>query len=442
MEKKDEIKLGKVKRENNFENVKNKKFAYYNPDKEKFYEENNNNLRFSNSGKEKIPLFSFSSEKGLENFKIRDLDAAYQRKEKILSGEMEKNVFETLNNFTPEEVETKTFFMMKIANNEENRENIYSKLEEYNGGFLEQLVEKKAPDSVIDNIRKQMGKQAEKFTDKEIVDRLSGQAKVHKKFFDTYELLESFSDEPTGVSGYIVGNRKTGKTEIFFAGSNDPTTFFKSSETRKDWGNNGKSAFTTPPNYKKALEIAKKYKNGYGNYEPLDVINGHSKGGGEAIYVASYLNVKALVNDPAPVVNPGPYINSNKILALIPNNGEGTLNRAVNIPGSNFYTLEAKTGVRQGNGKFKTTNITAVPTPSFIQGKGLFKSAHFSDPIGSAQKLKEMKEYAKNVKNEYENFQEEKKKTIMFSSNEKDLGKEVKALKEKEKKSVKEAKTR
>ena len=119
-----------------------------------------------------------------------------------------------------------------------------------------------------------------------------------------------------------------------------------------------------------------------------------------------------------------------------------TLNRAVNIPGSNFYTLEAKTGVRQGNGKFKTTNITAVPTPSFIQGKGLFKSAHFSDPIGSAQKLKEMREYAKNVKNEYENFQEEKKKTIMFSSNEKDLGKEVKALKEKEKKSKKEAKTR
>ena len=174
----------------------------------------------------------------------------------------------------------------------------------------------------------------------------------------------------------------------------------------------------------------------------MDVINGHSKGGGEAIYVASYLNVKALVNDPAPVVNPGPYINSNKILALIPNNGEGTLNRDVKIPGSNFYTLEAKTGVRQGNGKFKTTNITAVPTPSFIQGKGLFKSAHFSDPIGSAQKLKEMKEYAKNVKNEYENFQEEKKKTIMFSSNEKDLGKEVKALKEKEKKSVKEAKTR
>ena len=40
MEKKDEIKLGKVKLENNFENVKNKKFTYYNPDKEKFYEEN------------------------------------------------------------------------------------------------------------------------------------------------------------------------------------------------------------------------------------------------------------------------------------------------------------------------------------------------------------------------------------------------------------------
>ena len=47
MEKKDEIKLGKVKLENNFENVKNKKFTYYNPDKEKFYEENNKNLRFS-----------------------------------------------------------------------------------------------------------------------------------------------------------------------------------------------------------------------------------------------------------------------------------------------------------------------------------------------------------------------------------------------------------
>ena len=53
-----------------------------------------------------------------------------------------------------------------------------------------------------------------------------------------------------------------------------------------------------------------------------------------------------------------------------------------------------------------------------------------------------MQEYAKNIKNQYEKFQEEKKKTIMFSSNEKDLGKEVKALKEKEKKSVKEAKTR
>ena len=128
------------------------------------------------------------------------------------------------------------------------------------------------------------------------------------------------------------------------------------------------------------------------------------------------MNIKALVNDPAPVIEPGNYINSNKILAIIPGNGDGTLNSAVKIPGSEFYTMEAKTGISLGKGKNKTTAIT---------GK------HFSNPEKAALNFEETKKYASKIKSKYEDFYKNIP-PVKFSSKKEEIGKILKTFNEKE----------
>ena len=418
----------------NYKRDSNEKIYIYEPDKNKFFKNKTNiseNLK-KETGKKSINILNFSSQKGAKNFSFTDFDAVEQRKQKIISGEAEKNAFETLNNFSSEEIETKLLFMMKIANNENNKEEIANAYNEYNIGFTDFVVENKI--KVTKKDEEVVFKESKKDYNEENADiiakKLSEKYRREKNFFDTFEILEEFSEPKSGVSGYVVGNKKTGKTEIFFAGSNDPRTFFKNSNTAIDWSNNARSGFSTPPNYKEALRIALKYRNGYKGYGPLDTVNGHSKGGGEAIYVASRMNIKALVNDPAPVIEPGNYINSNKILAIIPGNGDGTLNSAVKIPGSEFYTMEAKTGISLGKGKNKTTAITAIPAPNYIETKKAF-GKHFSNPEKAALNFEETKKYASKIKSKYEDFYKNIP-PVKFSSKKEEIGKILKPLNEKE----------
>lgn len=429
---------GKVKIEpkNNYVRDKNEPFIFYDPDKEKYYEDlNKNDMRMKkhidfNSNKKSATLLNFNSNAGFENFKLLDLKAQKLRKEKILNGTAEKNAFETLSNFKPDELNNKLKFMMMIANNEKKQNIVKKYIELSSSGKLDRWEKGNITKEDVEEIFPP-NKGGERIAENDAIKIIQNESKNNNKLYKNYEILESFVDEKTGVSGYVAGNKEKGTIEIFFAGSNDPRNMLTDPKTRKDWKNDFESGIITPPNYEVALKIARKvslktYTTENGTYKGLECVNGHSKGGGEAMYVASHIKgLQAIVSDPSPVVNPGPYIIDNKILAVIPGNGEGMLNRAQRIPGSRYSTLYPKTAVSEGKGIFKTSAVTAIAVPTAVTGtkSELFK-VHFPDPEGSAKELESLQKYTEKVKPIYENYYKNKIK-IKFSSNKTDLGKLV-----------------
>ena len=173
------------------------------------------------------------------------------------------------------------------------------------------------------------------------------------------------------MNAVVLGNKNTKGVEIIYEGSTAPTEILKKGgQVLLDWSNNGggnmrrsrldlatsglselpKSPVATalkfalrgmyesnengtPLHYQEALELAKRvqneYKDGKGGYNKgLTRVSGHSKGGGEAIYTASHLNIEAIAVDPAPVNNPGKYLYNNKIIRVVPENG--LLNKKIN----------------------------------------------------------------------------------------------------------------
>mgnify|MGYP000957294271 CR=1 FL=1 len=185
---------------------------------------------------------------------------------------------------------------------------------------------------------------------------------------EEFEILDIVKTK-SGMNAVVLGNKNTKGVEIIYEGSTAPTEILKKGgQVLQDWNNNGggnmrrsrldlmtgglseivkspvkgtlKFALRgmyesnengTPLHYQEALELAKKvqneYKDGKGGYNKgLTRVSGHSKGGGEAIYTASHLNIEAIATDPAPVNNPGKYLYNNKIIRVVPNNGSGLLN--------------------------------------------------------------------------------------------------------------------
>ena len=185
---------------------------------------------------------------------------------------------------------------------------------------------------------------------------------------EKFEILDIVKTK-SGMKAVVLGNKNTKGVEIIYEGSTAPTEILKKGgQVLQDWNNNGggnmrrsrldlmtgglseivkspvegtlKFALRgmyesnengTPLHYQEALELAKRvqneYKDGKGGYNKgLTRVSGHSKGGGEAIYTASHLNIEAIATDPAPVNNPGKYLYNNKIIRVVPNNGSGLLN--------------------------------------------------------------------------------------------------------------------
>ena len=426
----------KIERNNNYIRNKNEPFIFYDPDKKKYYEDlNENDMRMKkhidfNSNKKSATLLNFNSRAGFENFKLLDLKSQKLRKEKILNGTAEKNAFETLSNFKPDELNNKLRFMMTIANNEKKQNIVKKYVELSSSGKLNKWEKGNITKEDIEAAFPSY-KGGESIAENDAIKFMQKESKDVNKFYKNYEILESFVDEKTGISGYVAGNKANGKIEIFFAGSNDPRNILTDPKTTKDWVNDGESGVIIPPNYKVALEIARKvstktYTTENGTYKGLECVNGHSKGGGEAMYVASHIKgLRAIVSDPSPVVNPGPYIIDNKILAVIPGNGEGMLNRAQKIPGSRYSTLYPKTAVSEGKGIFKTSAVTAIAVPTAMTGIKFepFK-VHFPEPEGSAKELESLQKYTEKVKPIYERYYKDKIK-IKFNSNKTDLGKLV-----------------
>ena len=136
------------------------------------------------------------------------------------------------------------------------------------------------------------------------------------------------------------------------------------------------------------MKIDKKTKM---SYKKLVGVKGHSKGGGEANYVASVLNLKSFTVDPAPCEKYGMYLNNNKFLSIVPNNGRGTLTEAVKVPTTNTYMMR-QTAMSQGK------ILKTEKAPNF-SGKYVMNLAERV----AAAKISNKKENEKNTKNEQKN---------------------------------------
>ena len=448
-----EKKDGILKKNENFTNSKpfSKSFEYV-PQKEEFYKRAEELLSsIIERGRQKkvwdykskdsmvkikasengLPTLNFDVNKGFENLKIKDAKAEKIKKERDLNGTSEKSVFKTLDNFTSDEVEMKTYFAMKFANDKNKLTALNDDYADYVSGKTDKIV-----NSHLDNeTYKLASKKGEKVAENNTEYK---DAVVEKKFYDTYVPLNvEYKDKKTGLIARAFGNKKNGKIEIFFGGSNNPSKIFTDRVTGLDWTNDIRSAIQTPPNYKVAYNFAKKiasqtYEIDGKKFSGVDGVNGFSKGGGEAMYVASRLNTKAVVIDPAPVINPGMYISNNKILAVIPNNGNGMLNQARQIPGTKLYTLEPKTGISEGKGNKKVSIVTAIPVNK--KNNSMF-SDHFPDVHDVHKKVEEAKKYAEKIKPQhYAYFGEEKNPYASLNKNKIDISNvktEIEKLKEK-----------
>lgn len=384
-----------------------------------------------NASENGLPSLKFDVNKGFENFKIKDAKAEKIKEERDLNGTSEKSVFKTLDNFTSDEVEMKTYFAMKFANDKNKLTALNDDYADYVSGKTDKIV-----NSHLDNeTYKLASKKGEKVAENNTEYK---DAVVEKKFYDTYVPLNvEYKDKKTGLIARAFGNKKNGKIEIFFGGSNNPSKIFTDRVTGLDWTNDIRSAIQTPPNYKVAYNFVKKiasqtYEIDGKKFSGIDGVNGFSKGGGEAMYVASRLNTKAVVIDPAPVINPGMYISNNKILAVIPNNGNGMLNQARQIPGTKLYTLEPKTGISEGKGNKKVSMVTAIPVNQ--KNNSMF-SDHFPDVHDVYKKVEEAKKYAEKIKPQhYAYFGEEKNPYASLNKNKIDISNvktEIGKLKEK-----------
>ena len=224
------------------------------------------------------------------------------------------------------------------------------------------------------------------------------------------KILEIMDKTKSGIRGIAVGNLKTGKVEIILEGSTPPDKFFENpTKVTKHWLNNMQGNMRrptldllkgaaspnhipdltdlyksnengTPLDYQEALEFSKKiqneYKNGKNGFKGLVRVSGHSKAGGASIYIASHLNIEAIAVDPAPVSNPGRYLYNNKILTVIPNNGDALLN----------YTRE--------NSKGATTSISKVYGIGELEVKKVFESLN---PLSISYGVDKLEENIKNI---------------------------------------------
>ena len=401
----------------------------YDPDKEKYFRKPENKyVKEMRKEHEKLRnLHGFSKRSAA---KIDDEDITERRKA-ILSGEQEQRAIKTLNSFTPDEIENKTFMVQVISSDEKIMELLAKTQFDYQSGKLKEksegIFDKKDEEAMKSRSGKN-GLDYEKYKKK-----ATSQSKRFQKFFDTYELLGVHRDDKNGLYVYAFGNHKTGELDFFVPGTNP--------SNEVELQNNNRSYVETTDSQKALLEYAKEFDRQSRNGEikgekriynkGVSSINGHSQGGASSIYAASYMpNVKCIANEPGPVVEVVPHVKNNAILAVIPNNGHGKFNYAEKIEGSRFSTLHSIAGNDTGKGENQTSLITTLPvdgTRGMLIGKEQKKEfwkayragkefniyhthlAHGTDAEKAGNALKEMQEYAKAAEPKLEKFLSEKK---------------------------------
>ena len=332
------------------------------------------------------------------------------------SGVLFSKIDNTLKNFSEEEILAKTEVITQFTNQNrtysfiefiKDTEGIKSNLES-----LERNLKK--IDSNLETLKnsgnaQELEKQKREKRKKEVWKNFNESV---LKFSEKYEILEPMKiDNKTKMSYTVIGNKENGTVEIIFGGSSSNFNPFNKEfgKTMQDWEGNGAAYLLGKSgNQDAALEAAREIQKRYSAgvefrctdgktriFKELVGVNGHSKGGGEANYVASVLNLKSFTVDPAPCEKYGMYLNNNKFLSIVPNNGRGTLTEAVKVPTTNAYMMR-QTAISQGKILKTTTNIVAVPAQNMIRDKHTtFDADHYSSGKSAVENFKIAKESIK-----------------------------------------------
>jgi len=332
------------------------------------------------------------------------------------SGALFSKIDNTLKNFSEEEILAKTEVITQFTNQNrtysfiefiKDTEGIKSNLES-----LERNLKK--IDSNLETLKnsgnaQELEKQKREKRKKEVWKNFNESA---LKFSEKYEILEPMKiDNKTKMSYTVIGNKENGTVEIIFGGSSSNFNPFNKEfgKTMQDWEGNGAAYLLGKSgNQDAALEASREIQKRYSAgvefrctdgktriFKELVGVNGHSKGDGEANYVASVLNLKSFTVDPAPCEKYGMYLNNNKFLSIVPNNGRGTLTEAVKVPTTNAYMMR-QTAMSQGKILKTTTNIVAVPAQNMIRDKHTtFDADHYSSGKSAVENFKIAKESIK-----------------------------------------------
>jgi len=349
-------------------------------------------------------------------FTLDDRKADEQFIKDFENGALFSKIDNTLKNFSEEEILAKTEIITQFTNRNwtydfiefiKDTEGIKSSLEILKNdlGKINLDIEGLKNSGNVQELKKYKGKKREREVQKNFYESVL-------KFSEKYEILEPMKiDKKTKMSYTVIGNKENGTVEIIFGGSNsnfNPTSK-EFGKTLKDWGGNGEAYFwgissNQVAALETAREIQKRYLHGVEfkctdgktrTFKKLFGVNGHSKGGGEANYVASVLNLKSFTVDPAPCEKYGMYLNNNKFLSIVPNNGRGTLTEAVKVPTTNTYLMR-QTAMSQGKILKTTTNIVAIPAQNMIREKHTtFDEDHFASGKSAVENFKIAKESIK-----------------------------------------------
>lgn len=375
----------------------------YNPDKTSYFDPNKEWIKIIAEEGKKYKKMDFNQFWETRANKEVDYQSISKRTQSIIDGSAEKNAMETLKKFDANQITTQVSLAQHITEQGNNFKRLKEAQIAYNNGTLSETLKNE-----VEKNQK---------IDENAMKSIIKEEKELKDLFDNYVILGTKSVKEKGFAGLVLGNKKTGKIDLMFCGTNI--------KNKAELKSNMITYSKTSPSQEAALEFAKevqnKIKNGeFKGYNELDCIIGHSKGGGEAIYVASNLKgTRAIASDPGMVVKPGPYLKDNNILVIVPNNGNGTFNYADPIPGSYFTTLHPKSGKTEGNTFNKLSMLTslAVPKSEMSNPKYYNYRNHFPDAEKTAEKLKEMQEYCKQVEPIYNNYWSQKRN----ETNKKDL---------------------
>ena len=389
---------------------------FYNPDKERIYG------GIKEQKKEIEQELKEMKKTDLKWRKKSDPKSQFVRQEALNDGSLEKRIIKSLNAFTPEELTNKLNGALIAGGSVKTINEIKNFKKEFDEGKLPYSGEKlkteirEKKDDVFKNKKITISDdQAQKLVEQDV--------KKYMNFFENYEILDIHKEPEKGFTAFLVGNKKTGKVEIFVGGNDDGhATPEDALRTRSEQLNSNRAEKEIVPSQEAAVEylkdIQKKALDGIKGesgktYKVLDSVAGHSMGGYILLYGASNVKgIRCVVNDPGPVVKLGKYFNENDILVTVPNNGDGTYNKVQKIKGSLLTTLHQKVGKTEGEGEIKTSLLPALAVskmdtfniPHKKDKKGIDMTDHEPNAEKAGKELEAMQNYAKMIEPKLDEF--------------------------------------